>query len=296
MKWIIDTDYSSNSQKTINLLLKNKVDIIAITVSSLYGLSHLHSIKSHIEHDLEKNNFSIPVYAGTTQAYINYQKELNDTPLLNPYNLSTNKIEENPFEGNVDIDKSAALMIIELIKKHGKNLNILCLSQLTNLSLSILLDNSIKDIFNRLYIVGGSFTGLCNSGNASESSFRNDPVAAKNCILYYSNVFLLPLEIDDVASKSDLDFYSLTEYANDIKKESKSLFHIYASMILLNEKIIKKETTLPGDVDITGRYTRGALSLEKYPWIESGKYNKITFVEEVDLEKLKETLKESLTK
>ena len=62
MKWIIDTDFSSNSQKAIEILLKNNLDIVAITVT--YGPSYqkINLIKENIQEFLNKFNYKIPVY------------------------------------------------------------------------------------------------------------------------------------------------------------------------------------------------------------------------------------------
>jgi inosine-uridine nucleoside N-ribohydrolase len=291
MKWIIDSDFSSNAQLSIEILIKAKLDIVALTISTHHDLSTVQHLTSKAREFLKKLSLEhIPVYQGASQAYINFQEELNDEPLTDPYNLTKEIVEVTKIE-DINVDNSAALKIIELIKKHKKDLNILCLSQLTNLSLSILIDNSIKDDFNKLYVVGGSFTGESNSGIASEASFRYDPIAAKNVILYYSNVVVIPLEIEKLSLISERSLYNFNTYKEKMLSESKSLYHLLAICLIINSKIITKESILPGDVDITGRYTRGALSLEKYPWIESGKYNKITIVEEIDLSELDITLK-----
>lgn len=286
MKWIIDTDYSSNSKELLKFLLKSKLEIVAITLSSLHGLDHLYSLKRTIENDLIKDNHHIPVFAGASQSYINYQKELNDSKLETPYNLDASKIEIIKFDKEINVDDSAAVKIINLIKKHKKDLNILCLSQLTNLSLSILIDSSIKNEFNTLYIIGGSITGLSNSGNASESNFRNDPIAAKNVILYYENVLIIPIDIEKYVEDIK-NFNSLTEYVENMRKEDKSIIHILAGLLIVNQKIIKNIVEYPGDVDTTGKFTRGALSLEKYKWIESGAYNKVKLIEELNEEELR---------
>ena len=286
MKWIIDTDYSSNSKQLLKFLLKNKLEIVAITLSSLHGLDHLYSLKRTIENDLIKDNHDIPVYAGASQSYINYQNELNDSKLETPYNLEESKIEILKFDKEINVDDSAAVKIISLIKKHRKNLNILCLTQLTNLSLSMIIDSSIKNEFNTLYVIGGSITGMSNSGNSSESNFRNDPIAAKNVILYYENVLIIPIDIEKYV-EDIRNFNSLTEYVENMRKEDKSIIHILAGLLIVNQKIIKTIVEYPGDVDTTGKFTRGALSLEKYKWIESGLYNKVKLIEELNEEELR---------
>lgn len=290
MKWIIDSDFSSNAQASIEILIKAKFDIVALTVSSRYDLLTVQDNTIKARDFMKKNNLeNVPVYQGASQAYINFQQELNDDPMTDPYNLIKEKANNSKIE-DIDVNNSAAIKIIDLIKTYKKDLNILCLSQLTNLSLAILIDNSIKEEFNKLYVVGGSFTGESNSGIASEASFRYDPIAAKNVILYFSNVVVIPLEIEKMSIVSERNLYKFNAYKEKMLLENKSIFHLLAICILINSKIIKKENILPGDVDITGRYTRGALSLEKYPWIESGKYNKITIIEEIDINELDNTL------
>jgi inosine-uridine nucleoside N-ribohydrolase len=297
MKWIIDTDYSSNSQVAIDILIQHKFDIVAITLSSGVSNSRPIDSKRKLEADLLKLNVTIPIYLGATQSYINYQKELGDSEIIDPYTSSKGSgvVNDGSKLPDVNVDESAAVKIIELIKTHGKELNILCLSSLTNLSLSVLLDNTIPELFNKLYICGGSSTGLSNSGTATEANFRADPIAAKNVILYYPNVYLLPLEIEDsfahLSKNQSVDFGKYTDYVYGMIKEGKSILQILAVAYFLNSKVVKTEVTFPADVDITGKYTRGALSLEKYPWIESGKYSKTVIAEELDFEQLVQTVK-----
>lgn len=304
MKWIIDTDYSSNSQKALEILISQKLDIIAITCVHGIEKQHPYDIQQRIQNDLKNiYKIDIPVYKGTSEPYIDYVKELKDDDIINPYHLS-NKVNNITNSKNkdekekVDLENVASLKIIDLIKKYGKSLRILCLSALTNLSLSVLLDNTIgeKDAFDRLIVVGGSYEGNGNSGVISETNFRMDPVAAKNVVMYYNNVMLFPLE-NEITFMENLnkdfsisDFGVLEKFAGDNIKNKKSLLHTLAILYILNNDIAKEIGTHPADVDIEGKFTRGALSMEKYPWIESKTFNHIEYVKELDYEKLKKTI------
>lgn len=293
MKWIVDTDYSSNSQKALELLVRNKVDIVAVTVTVGLGLNATHDIKAKIVDDLNTLGAKgIPVYLGATQSYINYQKELGDSELLNPYNLAQEPLyTKTNSPSHVDVDNSAAVKIIELVNEHGKNLNILALSSLTNLSLAVLLENHLSNGFNRVYISGGSALGLGNSGVSSEANFRCDPVAAKNVILYYNNLTVIPIDIEEnLKSKQFENFGILSDYVSKIRKEEKSILQILAAAIAINTNLIEKEEVFPGDVDTTGKFSRGALSLIKYPWLESEKYNKVTVIESLSSDELSKLL------
>lgn len=298
MKWIIDTDFSTNSKKSLELLIKKNFDIIAITTT--YGPSYKNpnEVKEDIEFFLRSNNMSnIPVYAGAIQPYINFTKEFNDEIIIDPYNLET--LKNSCYDNKkVSLEESASLKIIELCKIHKKELNILTYSSLTNLSLSILLESNLCNIFNKMYVVGGSTTGISNSGNCSESNFRTDPVASKNVVLFFSNLILIPLEIENsikniLSNKIEVNGKSNLvdlEYVKNVYIKNKSILQLVATLILINQGIIKNEIILPADVDITGKYSRGALSLEKYPWIESGTYSKINIIEELYTEKFIETI------
>lgn len=297
MKWIVDTDYSANSQVAIDILLKSKLDIVAFTLT--FGVSKHRPIdsKRKLEEDLKKHNADIPVYLGAVQPYINYQKELNDSEILDPYNPSNGSgvVNDGSSVPEVNVEESAALKIIELAKKHGKNLSILCLSSLTNLSLAVLIDATYHEAFEQIYVVGGSSTGLSNSGTVTEANFRADPVAAKNVVLYYPNLTIYPLEIEDsfanqLKKGTNVDFGSHQDYINVMMKEGKSILQILAAFIVINPKIVSNDILMPADVDITGKYTRGALSIEKYPWIESGKYSKSKIAESVDIVEIHNTL------
>lgn len=303
MKWIVDTDYSSNSQKALEILFANKLDIVAITV--VFGLEKQspYDIKRKIESDLQSkfNITGIPVYSGATEPYVDYTEELGDDEIENPYHVNHKQYNiPKSKDGlkDINIDEVAAVKITELINLHQKNLRILTLSALTNLSLAILLDNSIKDKFDKLIVIGGSTTGKGNSGVFAEANFRADPVASKNVVIYYKNVLVLPMEIELNFLKTTLnkeitldDFGFAKDYVKSILSNKRSILHILGCLYIINEKLGTKLSKLPSDVDIIGKYTRGALTIEKYPWLNSNTFNEIELIEEFDSNELKNTLK-----
>lgn len=306
MKWIIDTDYSTNSQIAIDLLIKNKLDIIAIT--TVHGLESKHTkqIKAEIEKDLkEKYKIEIPVYAGASEGYVNYQEELGDEPIRDSYNNidnsnSNNDIEKFEAYNNQpnDINEIASLQINNLINKHKKNLSILTLSALTNLSLAVLLDNTIVDKFDKLIIIGGSSTGKGNSGNFSETNFRCDPIAAKNVVLYYKNILLLPLDIEIEFIKNHYnkdfkkeEFLGLSHYIDSMLNSKKSILQILCVLFVLNNKVASKLECFSADVDIMGKYSRGSIALERYKWIETDDFNRIQFYDFLNIDEVRNTIK-----
>lgn len=303
--YIIDTSYNSNDQLILPLLVK-KLNVIAITV---VGSSREHSsqeIKLRIEEDLVKNcgSANIPVFAGADRPYIDYQAEFKDDKLIDPYNYTNfdwseitqnaNKNVDQKIDIGLKLSNTAAIKIAEFVRAFDKRLNIIALGPLTNLSLAILIDSNLKDGFKNLYVIGGSYNNLGNSGTCAEYNFRVDPVASKNVILYYKNIILLPLEIEEQIARvlksegSSTQKLSFLQKALNIKDDQvkHSFIGIFAALVIVNGQLVKTKTVKPCDVDIIGRYTRGAVAAEKYDYLKSGKFNDVTIIEEVHVEEL----------
>lgn len=347
--WIIDTDYGYDDRIALSFLIK-KLNVIAITLCHNSLKRDLHLLKEKVISDLRKiGKENVPVYLGADRPYINYVQDLKDDEILDPYNYK-NEInlelkEENKNEnlnvqtnGNSNgknndaaqnpteiLSNIAAVKIVELVRLHGKKLNILSLGPLTNISLAIILDISIRNLFNKLYIVGGSVFNFGNSGNSSEYNFRCDPVAAKNVIMNYKNIHLLSLEIDlflkehkkDLLACLDeikllnlkksenlIEDYTLflkhfrTIYEKDEENEEyyHSLFGFTAAVLVLYPELILKKNVkiLPCDVDIFGRKTRGGLMIQNYEHLKNGKFNDVAIISEFYLQDYLSVLKKLL--
>jgi inosine-uridine nucleoside N-ribohydrolase len=291
--------------------------IVAITVCGAGSVSPA-VIKSKIDYDLKYKyamDSLIPVYAGADRPYIDYQKELKDEEIYDSYNYEktdysifqeeVKKKSSEKIDINTKISNMAAVKIAELVRTHEKNLNILTLGPLTNVSLAVLIDYSIKDKFNNLFIVGGSYHNLGNSGNSAEYNFRVDPVAAKNVIHYYKNITLIPLEVEEHLKSGGIGNLKtncsvLNKFFDHLSEETEesrsrhSFLGLFGAIVAVNPKTQKTINIRPTDVDIIGRYTRGSLAIEKYDHLKSGKFKEIKIVEDVDVESFINILKESL--
>jgi inosine-uridine nucleoside N-ribohydrolase len=303
--WIIDTDYSLDDQLAISYLTKH-LNVIAITVNSAGTGKCPSLIKAKIEHDLvnKHGNPNIKVYQGCDRPFIDYVKELKDEPIFNPYNFKETDynteelIKSSESESvNKKLANHASVKIPEYVRIYGKKLNILTLGPLTNLSLAVVIDSEISSMFNKLYVVGGSFNNQGNSGTCAEYNFRADPVAAKNVIFYYKNVVLLPLEIEgQLRDKKAIhrtnntvfnEFVDMVESSgqnNEYTQQCHSMLGLFASVVVCHSDIIKKTEKRAAEVDIAGRYSRGALAIAKYIYIVPTQPNDIEIVEEIDTE------------
>lgn len=300
MKWIIDTDFSTNSQNAIDLLIKYNLDIVAFTVVVDFAKNHPLDIKNKmVEYFKQKYNKEYTIYVGAQEPYIDYSEELGDSKLEDPYNVTEYKVKirsSNESRNYVpDLDNVACLKIVDLINTYGKDLSILSLSALTNISLAIILDNNISNKFDKLVVTGGSTTGKGNSGVFSEANFRADPVAAKNVIKYYKNIVAVPMEAEISfinAFKDNLkELGSMSEYVAAIIKDKKNALQFVSALYVLNNNIANSVFNQLADIDIVGKLTRGAFSIMKYEWLVNEEYNKITYFEELNKEEILKTLK-----
>lgn len=295
--FIIDTSYNANDQLVLAYLI-TKLNVIAITVVGSSGERSPNEIKAKIEEDLKQinNGSDIPVYSGADRPYINYQSELKDDPIYNPYNYldtdwtSTSNTINNSSDNKVidpghKVSNIAAVKIAELGRAHGKKLNIIATGPLTNLSLAVLVDSSLKNSINNLFIIGGSYNNLGNSGNCAEYNLRVDPVASKNTILYYKCITLLPLEIEAQVTNKEFSeklstnsgsskFYQYFQIKiSESEDGGHSFLGVFAALAIVNQSLIKTTIRKPCDIDVYGKYTRGALIIEKYEYLVSGKLN-----------------------
>ncbi len=341
--WIIDTDYGYDDRIALPFLIK-KLNVIAITLCQSSPKKDLYLLKEKVVSDLRKiGNEKIQVFLGADRPYIDYVHDLRDDEIIDPYNFkkeqnlllieedkngySSSKstaAEQNPTE---ILSNIAAVKIVELVRLHGKKLNILCLGPLTNISLAVIIDSSIRSLFHKLYIIGGSIFNFGNSGNSSEYNFRCDPVAAKNVIMNYKNIHLLSLEIDHFLKENKKDllicleeiknlniksqsqnsiednalmidhFRTIYEKDEEDKEYYHSLFGFTAAILVLYPELILKKNikVLPCDVDIFGRKTRGGLMIQNYEHLKNGKFNDVAIITEVDLQDYLHVLKKLLT-
>ena len=65
---------------------------------------------------------------------------------------------------------------------------------------------------------------------------------------------------------------------------------IIGAIVIISEASISKIVEYPADVDTSGKYSRGSLSLEKYPWILTGTYNNINIIENFEISEINKSL------
>ena len=298
--WLIDTSYNFVDSISFDYLLKH-LKIVAITcVGTANNPTYIikEKISKHISSIDEK--LKIDIYEGSNKPFIDYEKEINDNKIINPYELMNNhEIQCEIKSEMISFENVAAVKILEISKKYGNSLNILSLGPLTNIAISVLIDKSIMENINSLVITGGSLNNWGNSGNAAEYNFRFDPIAAKNILKYFTkNKIVIPLEIERELSSKVFNngiiqklhnksiakkFQLVMDKKIELDKESEfsivnfNTLSLFSSIYAINPKVISVKVEYPSDIDITGKLTRGILIMEKYDHVRSGKLSLTQF-------------------
>jgi inosine-uridine nucleoside N-ribohydrolase len=305
--WLIDTNYSFIDSIAFEFLLR-RLNIVAITC---VGTPHNSTawVKENVQKQINAVNSSlkIGIYEGSNIPFINYQKELGDDKIINPYEIKDESTIQTPQQ-TVSIENVAAVKILELANTLGKKLNILTLGPLTNLAIAVLIDVNLADKINSLVVTGGSINNWGNSGNAAEFNFRHDPVSAKNIMKYFTkNKTVIPLEVDreispkvfnenivksltnkDLANK----FQQIIDHLIQKGKETEfalvnfNTLSLFSSLYAINPRVLSVSVNYPSDVDIIGKLTRGILVMEKYLHVQTGNLvqtNYATFFDEKEV-------------
>lgn len=292
--WLIDTSFSFIDSIAFEYLFR-RLNIVAITcVGTQNNPTCLIKQKLLKQMNSVNPNLKIEIYEGSNIPFIDYEKELGDDKIINPYEINNSNFSEtaeSPTQ-TIALENVAAVKILDAINTYGKKLNILTLGPLTNLAIAVLIDASIAEKVNSLVITGGSLNNWGNSGNAAEFNFRYDPVAAKNVVKYFSkNKIVIPLEIDRELSPKVFNenivnqiknkqvkekFNSVISNLNQKGKETEfslvnfNTLSLFSSLYAINSKILSVSVVYPADIDIIGKLTRGILVMEKYLHVQSG--------------------------
>ena len=202
-KLIIDTDCGVDDATAILLTLASKkVELVAITCVA--GNTTLENVLNNVGRVLETAGHpEIPIYAGADE------------------NLMRNTLERwkghgNDGFGNVDMpnttlkpksNRHAALEIIDLVNKYGKDLDIVTIGPLTNIAIALSLDPQLLDKINNLTMMIGTNKCMGNISAMAEFNSYYDPEAAHIVFKMAKNATIASwdLTFDNLVSWSTFD-------------------------------------------------------------------------------------------
>ena len=173
-KLIIDTDCGVDDATAILItIMSKKVDLVAITC--VVGNTTLEHVCNNVGRVLECcGREDIPFYAGA------------ETNLLN-INIPRYEGHGTDGFGNAQVpdtklkpasNRHAALEIIDLAKKYGKDLDIVTIGPLTNLAIAVTLEPKLFDMIGNFQMMIGSPTANGNNRICGEFNSSYDPHSA----------------------------------------------------------------------------------------------------------------------
>ncbi|MCH4816543.1 MAG: nucleoside hydrolase [Saccharolobus sp.] len=214
--FIIDCDTAEDDVLSLYLLLKNNIDVVALTIvegNILYDQEIKNALWA-----LEQVSREIPVYPGANK------------PLIKNY-MTVEKVHGKGGIGDILVEpkrlkakeKHAALAIIDLASKYAGELEFLAISPLTNLALAYLLDNSIIKKIKKVWIMGGAVFGIGNITPVAEFNVWVDPDAAKIVFNAGFDITMVPWDVI-------INYPVTDEEWNLIKNMKTKMSELYVSM------------------------------------------------------------------
>lgn len=198
-KWIIDTDPGVDDSFAIILGLSfAKDNLVCLSVAG--GNTGIEQCEINCKKIAYISGYDTPIYRGCKRnltAHYFLAEDIHGADGL--YELEDFRNFDKLYDehsrrndGNYDhlsIENLSPLKIIELCYEH-ENINLLTIGPLTNIATAVMLDPNIKNLVNKVVIMGGSYTNSGNIVPGAEFNFACDPVAAKIVLNSFKNIVI----------------------------------------------------------------------------------------------------------
>jgi len=177
----------------------------------------------------------------------------------------------------------AEKVICECVRAHPREVTIVTLGPLTNVSRALRRDPAIAELIGSLVICGGTLHAQGSATPAADFNFYCDPAAARHVLHEPVAKTLLPLE---TSSQVVLEFGLLDELPDDFSRAGKILRRMLAHSFRAHRQILGSEgiwlhdvvalvaaahpelferTTVAADVETAGELTAGMLVVDRRP-------------------------------
>ena len=290
MPWILDTDPGVDDAAAIVGAVHLPWELLGITV--VHGNAALDQTVTNALRMVELLEANVPVYAGAPK------------PLLGP---ACHALEIHGQDGMGDVvwpplsieaeGQHAVQFLIESARQHPGDLNLLAVGPLTNIALAAAMDPSFVDNVDRVVIMGGTYQGQGNTSMVGEFNFFADPEAAAIVLQAGWHVEIVPWEttLRSLVPIDVLPSPGFNPVADQFRDLSAHLVHrmqkrrgvagllmcdFAALGVAWNPGLAAKTEEVFGEVETSGRFTRGMLALD-YGRV-TGRSPNITMVEELD--------------
>lgn len=257
-RWIIDTDPGVDDVMAI-LYLANQDNVEIEFISLAEGNCKMHDVVKNISKMFTMYGKEIPTFVGCRKQLVDESKNAYDYH----YEDGMGNIDEIKQIDHSHIkvsDSPASVEIVKAVNKSPGEISILVLASLTNLTVSYMLDPSIKDKFKDIVVMGGSYKWRGNVLPAAEFNFCHDYIATNVFIKNFKNLFIVGWE------PTEFLYYKL-EYLEKSKQIAIEKFNgynenLFKYVYLIIEKYTRKRegTQICDLYAIIGYFTPSSIS------------------------------------
>ena len=276
-KVIIDCDPGIDDAIALCLaLFEPTLDVLAVT--AVEGCVSAHQANRNVQGILEQLDPSRIPRLGAT------------SPSENSPAVNTRYLHGDQGLGNVSWEVSelhhqhpAEKIMADIIRANPGDVTIISLGPMTNIARAFQRDPGLVPLVDRLFIMGGSLTGIGNITANAEFNVYYDPPSARSIFRSRTTKTLLPLDITrqvvwymdlldempSVASRvgrllKGLLPYAFRSYRQQMGQEGIYLNDVIALMVAVHPDLVQTEE-LAGDVEETGELTRGMTVFDRRP-------------------------------
>lgn len=280
---IIDTDVGVDDALAIMLALANPTKCKVVAITCVAGNVELSRVYTNVLRILNYcKQLQIPVYQGCSRPLI---QKGNMCHAYHGHDGLGGAADKVPLPDD-DLEppaEHAASAMVDLVRRHPKQLTLVALGPLTNVALAQRLDPSFLSGLKELVIMGGTFEARGNETPTGEFNFTCDPEAAsvvlseaecKTRILTYEPCLSHPLEwewfekwVGGTSASSQL-IKAMTEHPAQRQRE---LFQrpgfcscdLLAMAAVLQPSVVTRCEPFPAWVELNGATTRGMLVVDR---------------------------------
>lgn len=305
-KIIIDADTGTDDAVAITaLLLDPRFDVLGIT--AVHGNRGVDFTTDNALRLVEFLGKDIPVFKGCSHSLvrdilpgrdINPRKQARSAVLDGKtIGIHDEVMEELPATTRTANSKNAVSFIVETLKNADEKISLVAVGPLTNIAAALILDRSIVEKIDTLYIMGGQLYGG-NRTPSAEANFYDDPEAAHLVLTSGINIVLTPME-PSFGGAFDANFFATcdeidTDTAKFIKTLSQNFIRRMKALgiypadktscgmndwgavipLVLPEAVLETEDALC-QVETAGGFSDGMLIVDRRIFIKEPKNVKI---------------------
>lgn len=272
--FIIDCDTAEDDIMSLILLLKNKKEVVGITI--VEGNVNFDQEVDTMLWALEFFDVNIPVYPGSKRPLVKSFKTVEE--VHGKGGIGDEIVKPKMLKAN---SKHAVDAIIELSDRYAGELEFLAISPLTNLALAYLKYPKIVENIKHVYIMGGTIYGRGNITPIAEYNFWVDPEAAKIVLHASFNITIVPWEVAVINAIDEntwnyinkmntrlSNFYvKIYSHYRDFSMKRQRMRgnphpDVITTAIAIDRSIIKKANMEYVDIETNEGLTRGAVIID----------------------------------